>query len=201
MLRVVYVGEISSCGGVNAAGLAYVGASIMTRDNDWDGLPLCALTRYLLAECATVDDAVCALRCRPVINHSFNALLADASGQTVVVERLPHAVGVRRPEGDALFGTNHTRCSETSPFYSASSDFYMNSVARFERLATVLSHVPRTFDGLASVLKSHDGPGAICQHGQAGLYSTFSVICCPVDRAIHVTDSCPCQTGYQLYTL
>mmetsp|Transcript_13403 Transcript_13403/g.27905 ORF Transcript_13403/g.27905 Transcript_13403/m.27905 type:complete len:346 (-) Transcript_13403:177-1214(-) len=77
--------------GVNSAGLAFVVALAVERANHSAGaaeqpVPFADLSRRMMAECSSVDDALALLQSAPAVSPAFSVLLADASGNLAQVE-------------------------------------------------------------------------------------------------------------------
>ncbi len=104
---VAWPGLVGVLSGMNARGLSVVVHGGRARETRTDGEPVVHTTRALLAEAATVDEAVALLEQRKaMVSHIL--LIADATGAAAAVERAPgEPPHVRRIEGDILPLTNH----------------------------------------------------------------------------------------------
>ena len=73
----------------------------------------------------------------------------------------------------------------------------MNSRARAENAERLAERLAWTVDGLKRFLGDHARPGAICQHGQAGLHTSFAVILVPKQRALIAVEGYGCESYVQ----
>jgi len=80
--------------GMNEYGLC-VGYNFVNRIKPGDGLICCLLTRILLENCETTDEAVEWLKELPH-RHSFNYVLYDRGGNSRIVEGSPRGIRVRQ---------------------------------------------------------------------------------------------------------
>jgi predicted choloylglycine hydrolase len=200
-MRGSFVGTSSTRAGVNAAGLAVCGAALIPSETNWDGVPVMALIGHLLSHCATVDETVDVARSLPPINYGANIMVADPSGSLAIVERLPHQFAIRRPQEDVIFNTNHCLCAETVVGMKDGTELVANSRQRFVRITELVPQVPGTSTGLKRILRDHADPGAVCQHGRAGLYTCASYLLFPSARKMWVADGSPCAAAFEEYHL
>jgi isopenicillin-N N-acyltransferase-like protein len=192
------VGTLWRSIGVNEAGLAWAGSGLKLRAEACgkDGLPLDMLRGLPLQYCATVDEALPMVTDFVAQGQGANLLMADASGKALIVERCPTRQAVREPEGGVLFAANHAVSPSISELLVEDGEFLANSRARYEKLERVTSTMPRTIEGMQALLRNHEEPGPICQHGGAGLYTVTAYVIAPKQRKLWLTQGPPCQNDF-----
>lgn len=87
--------------GMNEEGLT-VGYNFVNRRNGGDGFIPTIITRMLLEQCATNEEAIALIKKVPH-RHSFNYVLADKFGNSHVVEATANAIRVK----ESKISTNH----------------------------------------------------------------------------------------------
>ena len=196
-IRGTFAGTLGTRAGINDAGLAMTTATIVPDATNWDGVPLMVVAQAILEQCATVDEAIALAKELRTVNYGAHLMVADARGNVADIECMPDQTGVRWPEKDLLFNTNHPLAMNTCDHSAAARDLDDNSHARYNRLQTLLAETPHTVAGLQSILRSHVQPGRICQHGGlADLHTTSSYILLPKQRKMLMAPGCPCQYDY-----
>jgi hypothetical protein len=185
-------GALWTDGGVNAAGLALVNASLAARGRVAHGVPDGYRVRQTLAACGTVDEAVAHLTSAPVRSAGENVLLADADGRTALVQVVPgrHAaavdldlpavacnrahdpgVGAEQPDDDPVRDNSDRR----------------ESALRARAAGAAAWHHADVFDALAD-------PGVRLE-GADGLWTLATLAIDPADRRLEISDRDAGSTG------
>jgi hypothetical protein len=107
-VAVGYPGLVGVLSGMNDAGLAEAIMEVRGYGSSPKATPYAMIFRRVLQECGTTTEAISLLR-RVSHSTSNNLMLADASGNACVAELTPTIVGLRRPDHNLLFATNHFR--------------------------------------------------------------------------------------------
>jgi isopenicillin-N N-acyltransferase-like protein len=178
-VHVTTAGAMWTDGGVNAAGLALVNASLAADRADPQGVPDGILARELLARCTTVADAVELADRFSVRTLGENMLVADAGGATAVIEKLPGAQAVRA--NPAVAACNHVLSRELESGMAAEDPVAENSRRRYALLnrAVEKARVWRRQD--LYTLLSEPGSG-VYQQGDSGLHTIASLVLAPAER-------------------
>lgn len=196
-MRGTFVGTLGTRAGINEAGLAIVGATIVPRTLNRSGVPVMVLMQRILEESSTIQEAIALAEKLPSVNYGAHLMVGDASGEAAVIERMPLRMGIRRPANGLLFNTNHPLAENTREHSGADEALRENSQARYGRLEVLLPRTPRTVTGMESVLRDHTEPGAICQHGgPAGLHTTSAYVMLPAEGVMWMAPGCPCQHDF-----
>ena len=181
--------------GLNEAGL-FVGMASIFLPGLQPGLTFWFIVRLLLDRCATVDEGLELIQNVPHAG-SFTYLLADRSGQALVVEPTIEGIEVRYPEEELLVMTNHPVC----PAWAGKADFVPpDSHPRYNRLRELLGG-----NGLVDVeavkqaLRDHEG--LVCSHGEhfpeRKFGTLWSVVGRPGERQLEIAAGYPCQAEYR----
>jgi hypothetical protein len=181
--------------GLNEAGL-FVGMARAFLPGSKPGLPFWFIVRLLLDRCATVDEGLKFLGCVP---HavSYTYLLADRSGQAVVVESSVEGIELRYPQDGLLIMTNHAVC----PAWAGKETFVPpDSHPRYDRLRELLGgDGPVDAEAMQQALRDHEG--LVCSHGEQFPEREFgtlwSVVGRPGERELDIAAGRPCQTQYR----
>jgi predicted choloylglycine hydrolase len=179
--------------GVNEKGLAVAMSGIVAHISPGIGFPIAI--RYILDKCATVKDGVKFLT---EIAHfsTISYLLADASGEMVVVEASPQLTGVRTPgEEGFIVSTNHFVHPEMLdiPLYEPP-----DSRIRYKTIERMLKN--RTGELNEGLLKSilSDHTGLICSHRKSiKLGTLWSVVANLNKLRIFRAEGHPCRAKYE----
>ena len=220
-------GTLWNQGGLNAAGLALAmtGLPPAGRRNP-AGIPGLLLLRQILLRCATAEEALAYAASHPLRGYGCTLTLADATGGDVVVAELcgaaadtgrsgtakrrgtvacPDAVkgAANRPSAPTIHGV--LRLIALAPDREWLARYGVpglreNSEARVANAERLAREMPWTVEGLKSLLGDHTVPGAICQHGQAGLHTSIAMIMIPWRRAMIVSEGYGCGI-YREYTI
>jgi len=195
-IRGTFVGTLGTRAGLNDAGLALVGAAIISDALNRQGVPVQVLFQAILERCATVEDAIALAETMPSVNYGAHIMLGDAGGHTAVIERMPDRMAVRRPVNGLNFNTNHPLAPETREHSASPSPMKENSEARYQKLKALTATAPRTVAGMQAILRDHTEPGAICQHGAADFHTTGAYVMQPVQGIMWMAAGSPCQTEF-----
>jgi isopenicillin-N N-acyltransferase-like protein len=207
-IHYVSAGTVWTEAGLTAAGLAYVMAALPGRVRQVGCVSAFTLiTMGLLSRFETVTQVLDWLARYEIALQGMTMLLADASGDMAMVEILPSRRAIRRVEKgqrDVLWHTNHAVCPET---LDAAADaeaaaryghpgLIENSRARYDNLSRLVLHIERSRAGLEGALRDHAAPGAICQHGAAGMHSSAGIVISPRQCTMWGTMDYPCQSDF-----
>jgi isopenicillin-N N-acyltransferase-like protein len=198
---VSWPGFIGAASGMNYEGLAIVIHGARAGEPRETGEPVAQTVRDLLSRARTTREAVAMLSRRdPMVSHML--LIADASGDAVVVERVPGmAPFVRSAAGPRLPLTNHLE----GPFADDPKNHDVmrmtSTLPRRRRLDELLSNVPRvaTVQDALSILRdkrSTDNQLLPLGHRSAidALISTHTIVMDTTARVLWVGEG-PHATG------
>ncbi|MCK4626333.1 MAG: hypothetical protein KAV00_13530 [Phycisphaerae bacterium] len=173
-----------------------------------EGIPAKAIGWFLARNCRRTEDAI-----DYYLNNDFlgliggNSCFLDKNGQGVVIDRLSK----RRPQD--------FRKSNKSPLFAPSgfdSPEMKEAVypdpepessvhkARKENIANLLEHVPRSIEGVKSILRNHAAAGAVCRHDKNDVgdsNTTYSIIILPEEGRILFAGGPPCRNEYEEYRI
>jgi predicted choloylglycine hydrolase len=183
--------------GVNEKGLAvsmhFVAAQLGT-----PGINFPIAVRFMLDKCSNTEEAVNFLTHIKFLTAN-NYLIADRTGNLVVVEASPAAVRVRRPETGEPFivATNHFVNLEMKTYEDAAKkdpDSEMRYNAILASIREVHGHVT---EGIAKrILSSHEG--RVCAHlDYIKLGTLWSEIIDLKRLAVLRAEGPPCKTKYR----
>jgi isopenicillin-N N-acyltransferase-like protein len=202
-----FAGWAANQGGINDAGLALAMTGLPAAGpRNSAGIPSLLFLRLVLERCATLDEALALAEEVPLRGAACSMTLADAqSDEVVVVENYPALRAVRRSRLEPTVRANHPLCPETQALQSAGAParipgLAVNSRQRVENASRRLRQLPRSLAGLQALLGDHSEPGAVCQHGQAGLHTSIAMIMIPRRRAMLAAEGYGCEP-YVEYTL
>jgi hypothetical protein len=178
-VHVTTAGAMWTDGGVNEAGLALANSSLAAQHADPLGVPDGILAREILARCATVRDAVELAARHSMRTLGENLLVADAEGESAVIEKLPGAQAVR--SGGAVAACNHVLSRELADAMPADDPIRGNSARRLARLEEA-TRTARAWDreDLHALLSDPDG--GVFQLGDCGLHTIASLVLAPAER-------------------
>jgi predicted choloylglycine hydrolase len=154
--------------------------------------------RHILDCCATLDAAVEFVESIPSTG-SDGRLIADSSGNAVVIESSAEGRAIRYPEDGLLLLTNHALC----PAFAGKdrdSDGYADSQARYNRLRELLDGA--TVIDVARVKEAmSDHEGGVCSHkvDSSGRKDStiWSVVARPGERKADIAEGHPCRAPYR----
>lgn len=181
--------------GLNEAGL-FVGIAAFFVPGLQPGLTFWLIVRLVLDRCATVDEGLELIQKVPHAG-SWTYLLADQSGQAVVVEPTVKGIAVRYPEDGLLVMTNHAVCPE----WAGKENFVpSDSHPRYNRLRQLLGGDKLiSAEDVKHALRDHEG--LVCSHGahfpDRKFGTLWSVIGRPSERQLDIAAGFPCQAEYR----
>ena len=198
------IGGISTETGINDRGLSVGESSLHFRTINPRGIIRNILPRLLLQECANVEEGIQFLSKYPVLRYGFHFALVDKTGNAVVVERSPTEMYVRRAEGKTIFCTNHTAtpCMRKLEL-SRGPVGDKNSDERFANLQRITSSLDfkLTLDNMKNILRNHQIPGGICQHGELEMYTHRAYLAIPNECKLLVAPGSPCKHEFKEFSL
>ena len=199
------VGTVWLEGGMNEAGLALMQTAGPTAPNqNGYGIACNIAPRPVITQCRTTEEAILLLKQMYVAGWGMGIVLADLTGNVVVVEKTGDLCAVESNGGRASFCTNHFTDSVMQVTEKiAHEGLEDNSKARYNTLNILFEERdwPQTLEGVKNALAYHGDAGFICQHGDANLHSNYSCIALVRDKKIFLGDGYPCQNNYSEYHL
>lgn len=162
--------------GLNEHGLAVAMTFVMTKlEKIKAGFNSCFIVRYLLEKANDTTEAISLLMDLPV-SSNCNILIADQTGNMVVVECTPTIKKVRKAEefdgGNVVCTVNSFPCDEMKPYDDANGNDY-NSVKRYSVvLDSFVNHIK---DDLIETTKSllKGDYGFMCQYDDEPDFETI----------------------------
>lgn len=181
--------------GVNEAGLALHFNILGHREDGPAGVPMHVLSSVVLAECATVDEAIALIKAAPVASSSAFTML-DAE-RAVSVEMSPAGVFVIPEVDGSVQRTNHFQ--DATPLEGQKSDVYEpDSSERLELVRERLdAAVPANTNAMIDLLVSGEGqPPLTCHADMSKNYgerwaTLATIITDPDARTINILDGMP----------
>lgn len=157
---VAWPGLVGVVSGMNAAGVAIVVHGARAGTPRAVGEPVVHALRRVLETARTTDEAVRALAERPpMVSHIV--IIADASGKSVAVERVPGEPNFVRPLGDKAVVTNHffgPARSDPKNLWVRKHTSTLPRYARGQELLRALDHPASVADAVA-LLRDRKGVG------------------------------------------
>lgn len=209
--ELLVIGSLGSPGnfssGINNAGLAVADTASRTTDMG-PGFHRYFLLTWLLVHCASVDEALAAIR---RITHTGSGLLvlADETGAVASVELGHRRVGIERAAAGRTGRTNHFVTSTMTSYnlnVVDSAPSRANSARRWTALQPLLAGLPgNAVPGDAALLLRHHDPlghAGFCRHGGGDLSTTIAgAIYATRDRTLHAAFGQPCTAPWRRYAL
>lgn len=211
----ITLGPLSgSYGGVNEKGLAVTYNRGYAIDKPSSPMPITMLVQELLERFETTEDAINFVANAP---RGLSALLmiADREGDVAAIELSPHYSGVRRPDGDVIYQTNHYHTPQMAAIDMPRKAYYSDKMPealrgervrestdeRYERLTDLFKDPqPMNSSDIKKVLGDHGkertpSDNTICRHGS--FYSTSpSVIIYTGLAGIEIAWGHPCESEF-----
>ncbi|MCB2114818.1 MAG: hypothetical protein KDE00_00585 [Rhodobacteraceae bacterium] len=190
--------------GMNAKGLMLADTQVAVRAHRVGWLRYFLMTR-ILATCGTVGDALDLIASKPHAGGG-TLVLADASGDTAVVELSADATGIQR--GGIVWRTNHYVLPDhaADTLLPEGDRIAGNSGERFAYLERWLPGLTLDTAHAARLMQTHrdTGPGAapLCQHGETEASQTLStsIYSCRLG-ALTFSQGNPCGGDWQTYRM
>lgn len=186
--------------GLNEAGL-FTGTTALFLPGPKPALPGPAgwfVGRYILDRFGTLSEAVEFVQTLPSTG-SGGRLIADSSGEAVVIESSAEGRGFRYPQDGLLILTNHAVCSAFAGKDDA-SEGYADSQARYSRLYELFGGANLIdLEMVKEAMSDHEG--GVCSHkvDSSGRKDStiWSVVARPGERKIDVAPGHPCRADYR----
>jgi len=209
-----YAGTLWCAGGLNSAGLAVAGSSVLGCEVNQDGIPAFLYGTLLMSEARNTLEALSLARGYKPFTGGSNTVVLDESCSGAVVELIggrTTRVVSRSVDGQRLACANHPVDGSTEGIEN-DAEWLSNSEGRldFMRLSRVKS--PLSLHGVFSMLKTHS-PGIVpedsgvsvgrglCQHGDKDLHTEASVVLVPQQRRLWLTRGRTCQQTFSVTQL
>jgi isopenicillin-N N-acyltransferase-like protein len=180
------------------------------------GVPATFIIQEALETCATTQQAIDFITNFSDRTNGFHCGLMDISGDTCVIETTSTRFAVRRPKEGILAHTNHYQTEELKdanlPDYVR---FKMDDmdispiespIRRYKREIELLQKYKGqiTMETIKEILSDHDNREpddfTVCTHGPAA-GTLGSIIILPCKREFWVTNTHPCESEYEKFTL
>ncbi len=160
--------------GLNEHGLAVAMTFVLTELSAIrPGLNSCFIVRYLLEKAQNTSQALELLKNLP-ISSNCNILLADKTGNMLVVECTPNAKRIRMPENNIVCTVNSFTSAEMKQYDFAKGDDY-RSCERYETVMnTLISIDGDLIDKTQDLLKGKTG--FMCQYEEPDFETVWSSI-------------------------
>lgn len=187
--------------GVNEHGLA-AGITFVGGREHRPGMNFVLAVRCILEKCTTVAEAVSLLSAMPFSTYQ-NFILADRSGQKVILEASPHKVQIREAEAGEAFvaATNNFRHSEMLPFEQVEDRNWYQSLTRYETVASALQAESAGLGQQACQEILGGRRGFVCQFNRAGGFDTlWSVVVDLNHLEIYFAEGNPGRVKFQAET-
>ncbi len=157
---VAWPGLLGVVTGMNAQGVAIVVHGARAGTPSPRGEPVLMTVRGALSHCSTASEAAAYVAARtPMVSHLV--LVADATGSTAVVERLPGQTAHIREPGASMALTNHFEGPVASDPANQRVRARTSTLARRARLDELLAALPgeATPADVAAILRDKSGKG------------------------------------------
>ena len=181
--------------GINAAGLALHLNILGHRDDGPDGVPMHVLSRVVLAECASIAEALAVIRSAPIDSSSAFTLVEAA--RAVSVEMSPAGVYVIEEHDGSVQRTNNFQ-NPVAAERQKSALYEPDSSERLALLRERLRAAPPTSDAaMVRMLETAEGEAPLTCRPDMSLplgerWATLATIVTdPVQRRIQILDGTP----------
>jgi hypothetical protein len=219
LARIGYTHHWAGCPDVlNAAGLYVAIASLPAESVPAPGVQWNILVDMISETCASVGEAieVCG-RVRHLRPMSY--LLADAAGETAVVEATPAEVRVRWPENGFVVATNVPLGGELVAASSTGNEDFRAGDTSTDRNPSLgpAAHRAReagrllsektpgiSREGIVEILRDHVVPICTGDHEQSDgreWATIWSGICSPAEGDFRIAPGLPCRSEYRRFNL
>ncbi len=204
VLCLTRIDGISTETGLNNKGLALGESSLHFFTTNPRGIIRTLLLRPLLSECSSVEEGSQYLAAHPTIKDGFHYTMVDTGGNIAIAERSPIEYNVRRTESKVIYCTNHT----ASPWMrklekSRGVEGDRNSDNRFQNLKNITSddNFELSLKSMKKILRNHNIPGGICQHGNENLYTQKAYINIVNEGKLLVSPGPPCKNDFKEFVI
>jgi len=175
-----FAGTLWTVAGMNERGLAMGMNGIPAQQHKTKGISSLDALHTILPSCANVDEAIQHIRDLPLNAGGFSLLLGDANGKLLVVERTPAGMAILpEKKGEGLAHANEIVDAELAKKNPAATEQMKTNSSR--RYRSALQDL-RAGKDLEKILSSRNPRGAICQRGENGMHTDFSVVFSPVEK-------------------
>lgn len=162
------------------------------------GLQFWAVTRALLENCRTVDEALAYLQGMPIA-YNLNMMVTDKAGHAALVETLDGRMAAKRVESGYLHATNHPVIDELIPHEPRAM---RHSLMRYEWMANWMQgRTGVAVEDLQGMLLSEYPNGPCCHYFTDYFGTTKSMV---MDAACGTIDLCwggEAKNGWQRYSI
>ena len=214
--EIMVLGSLGSPGnfssGMNSDGLAVADTASRTTDMG-PGFHRYFLLTWLLVHCATVDEAIAAIR-RTTHTGSGLLVMGDATGAVAAVELGHRAIGFEQHSSGRVGRTNHFVTPHMAPrnlVVPSNAASRANSARRLPCLRHLLTASAEPIDaGAAAAILAYHGEAlpeiprgeAFCRHGGDQLSTTISgAIWATGERCLYLASGNPCTASWRRYDL
>lgn len=160
--------------GMNETGLTLtMSAGDPTCDDlpEGDGFFFWVLTRRILDECSSCEEAVKIAKSFPIVNK-VNIIVADNQGNSVLIEKTPQSQG-ESWNREILWSTNHFTLPETS---EPDLKKMRNSLIRHQRISEVLKGDSIHPDSMVKLMETPYPEGLCFEHFSDFMGSLWSIL-------------------------
>ena len=177
-----FAGSIFTTAGMNERGLAMGMNGVPGKRTGCPGLSSEIAIHTILPACATVEEAIQFVRNLPVTCGGFNLVLGDKAGTMAMIEKTSMGCGVLSAGSkDYLLHTNHLLDPDLARINPCQMEpLNTNSQKRFRHATPSLESCGRSLASMHELLFCKEGDGAICQTGDADLYTDYVIIFQPM---------------------
>lgn len=176
--------------GINEAGLAFALHTNFTRDVQTAGVPLFTLCHRVMAQCATIDEAVRCITREPRLCGLSMFLVDTRAGTAAAVGFSARQHEVVTPEDGVLVRTNHYTTPAMQAVEVAPHPWQRNSRGRFRRIHEMLAaqRGELAVDGLPALLADCRDPWEGCDRVTGNILAcintTQSLVLSPEDETL-----------------
>ena len=180
------------------------------------GFPSTILVQQTLENCATMEEAIELISKCPMRGNGAHYGILDKQGNACIVETTASRHAIRYPKDGTLVHTNLYMTEELDDANVPESvtwktkhmvrPYYLSPKRRHERAYDLVKKMEDKLnkEEIYKILSDHNGrepdDDTVCTHGEVG--STLATITCiPKKLEFWVTDTHPCQSQQELFTL
>ncbi len=175
-----------------------VGANDNMRNPALKGLQFWAVIRTLLENCKDVEEALAIIKGMPIA-YNINMILADAKGNSALVETLDGRVAIIQGAYDFLHATNHALHPEFKQYEKAAMK---NSVQRYETIKRLLSSSKRIGPDDIKTLLLKKYPDGLCCHDYDKFFGTTKSIVMDInDGRLDICWGGLAENGWQSFSV